>query len=609
MPFVLSLALALAADFQAVRLPGSPVTIDVVVTDSQGRSVATLQAGDFSVDEQGTPQPIVSVRFVKTTPPSVSSDGMAVYSREDERREAGRDDVRLFAIFLDEFHVAAGPGADRARDALARFVREVLSPRDLLVVLKPLDSLLTIQLTRDRDAALRAIESFQGRKGDYTPRTTFEQKYMAAAPPKVDAARAQIASSTLLALASHLGSLGLMRKTLIVVSEGFECGTRRRGDGLLPTLDAAVGAANRARVSIYPIDPAGLSSSTVLEKGRRLEVGQVDDAGSCESFRSIASETSGQVLAASQLASGLQQMLSDSSGYYELTLAPPLLANDGRFHAVRVRIARAGLAVRARKGYWSAVPERARTGETESPARFEMPRRISPMIRPWFGMAPAADGTTRVSFVWEPAPRVPGERNSAPRPARVALKVSKADGTQVFDGIVLPAGGYGDDVRPDRSRAVFELPPGRLRVQMSIEDLSQKVLDTDVRELVVGGFQSPLAFSTPEVLRARNAREYRALSGDLEAVPAVARQFSRQEHLLIRFRVHSSDGSTAVTARLMSSFGGPMRELAVLATARAAVYQLDLPLAGLAPGAYIVELGATSPRGQAKDLLSFTVTP
>ena len=191
----------------------------------------------------------------------------------------------------------------------------------------------------------------------------------------------------------------------------------------------------------------------------------------------------------------------------------------------------------------------------------------------------------------------------------VALKVTKADGTEVFDGIVLPTGGYGDDSRSERSRAVFELAPGRLRVQMSIEDLSSKVVDTDMRELMVRGFPGPLALGTPEVLRARNAREYNELAKDLEAVPSVARQFSRREHLLVRFRVHHPDGLATVTAKLRSSVGGAMGDLPVAATTQDSLLQIDLPLAGLAPGAYTIELDASSAKHRAKDILAFTVTP
>jgi hypothetical protein len=180
----------------------------------------------------------------------------------------------------------------------------------------------------------------------------------------------------------------------------------------------------------------------------------------------------------------------------------------------------------------------------------------------------------------------------------------------VFDGVVFPAGdSFGD--KGSRSRAVFELPPGRLKVQMAIQDISSKVLDTDVRDLDVREFAGPIAFGTPEVLRARNAREFRELSADLEAIPTAFRQFSRREHLLVRLRLHRADpsSSTVITARLGSALGGSMRELLVTPTAGGSVYQIDLPLAGLAAGAYRIELRASSGASQVRDTLPIAVTP
>jgi len=186
------------------------------------------------------------------------------------------------------------------------------------------------------------------------------------------------------------------------------------------------------------------------------------------------------------------------------------------------------------------------------------------------------------------------------------MKASKPDGTVVFEGVVLPAGG--ERGASAASRAVFELPPGRVQVQMSIEDLASKVLDTDVREVVVRPFAA-LAFSTPEVLRARSAREYRELAGNPEAVPIVDRQFSRREHLLVRFRVHQPDGQAEVKARLTSTLGGVMRELTVEELSGGGTYQLDVPLSGLAPGAYTIELNAATTQGRTREQLAFTVTP
>jgi hypothetical protein len=192
----------------------------------------------------------------------------------------------------------------------------------------------------------------------------------------------------------------------------------------------------------------------------------------------------------------------------------------------------------------------------------------------------------------------------------VALNVSRADsGAQVFDGVVLPASGGQRGPTPQDARAVFELPPGRLRVQMSIEDAASQQLDTDVRDLVVGGFSGPLTLGTARVLRARNAREFRALAGNAEATPVAVRQFSRAERLIVRVPVYASGARPAVAARLLSRFGLAMRTLEVRETPGSEDYQLDLPLAGLASGDYAIEFTAHNEDGDVKDTLVIRVTP
>ena len=88
---------------------------------------------------------------------------------------------------------------------LTEFVERRLGARDLVLIVKPLDSLPNMRLTRDRAVILKAIAGFEGRKGDYTPRTAFERDYIAPDPERIDSVRAQIAASALTAMSQHLG--------------------------------------------------------------------------------------------------------------------------------------------------------------------------------------------------------------------------------------------------------------------------------------------------------------------------------------------------------------------------------------------------------------------
>ena len=158
----------------------------------------------------------------------------------------------------------------RVRDALTRFVDETLGPRDLLAVMRPLDSIFAIQMTRDRGQVRERLDAFEGRKADYTPRNAYERNYFAGTPARIDQVRAQVTTSALNALAVHLGSLNNeARKTLVVVSEGLPRVDRRRGLESLPTIDSVIRSANRSNVSIYAVDPRESIADDARRVGQR----------------------------------------------------------------------------------------------------------------------------------------------------------------------------------------------------------------------------------------------------------------------------------------------------------------------------------------------------
>src|SRR5436190_21556206 len=98
------------------------VRVDVIVTDKNGNPVGDLKPADFEITEQGKPQAVETFKLVSldgglmaTTPPR------QIRTDDDEESEAFRDDVRLFAFFLDDYHVRLESGMS-AREQLGRFV-------------------------------------------------------------------------------------------------------------------------------------------------------------------------------------------------------------------------------------------------------------------------------------------------------------------------------------------------------------------------------------------------------------------------------------------------------------------------------------------------------
>src|ERR1700704_6115992 len=88
------------------------VRVDVIVTDSKtGQPVMDLKQGDFQITEDNKPQTVDTFRLVKLDGgrvPGPDGPPQAIRSDEDEQQEASRDDTRLFAIFLDDYHVRRG---------------------------------------------------------------------------------------------------------------------------------------------------------------------------------------------------------------------------------------------------------------------------------------------------------------------------------------------------------------------------------------------------------------------------------------------------------------------------------------------------------------------
>jgi hypothetical protein len=133
------------------------------------------------------------------------------------------------------------------------------------------------------------------------------------------------------------------------------------------------------------------------------------------------------------------------------------------------------------------------------------------------------------------------------------------------------------------------------------------VLDTETRDITIPDMTSAQAvLGTPEIHRARTAREFQQLKADSDAVPIAGREFSRTDRLLIRVPAYGPAGTTpALNVHLLSRTGVPMSELQASPAPAAGAQQVELPLAGLAPGEYLVEIKVDD---ATKELVGFRVT-
>ena len=199
------------------------VRVDVLATDRSGRSLDTLTADDFEIRENGVRQTISSFKRVDLNGDrEPNGDALrAITSDAIETTEAAREDVRLFAVLLDDYHVKRTSSL-WVREQLARWVETQLGPADMIGVMYPLEAMADLHLTRDRERVQAAFRRFTGRKHNYWPENDIERRYVfRLSTGEIERTRNRVTFGAIEALIARLGALKEGRKSLILVTEGF----------------------------------------------------------------------------------------------------------------------------------------------------------------------------------------------------------------------------------------------------------------------------------------------------------------------------------------------------------------------------------------------------
>ncbi len=201
----LTLVLAAALAWQDPQRPptfrtgAELVRVDVTVIDHKGLPVANLTVDDFIVEEDGVPQKIQSFKFLEHTGEREPGDelSLTITSQAHAATELARDDVRVFVIYWDEYHIPPLIGAERMRAEVANFIRTMTGTTDVIALMDPWTPISDLRFTRDRDELTFAVGKLQGRRGVFTPlRNGAEENQMRYAR-SVPQARAEVAVSAL----------------------------------------------------------------------------------------------------------------------------------------------------------------------------------------------------------------------------------------------------------------------------------------------------------------------------------------------------------------------------------------------------------------------------
>ncbi|HEV3471431.1 MAG TPA: VWA domain-containing protein [Pyrinomonadaceae bacterium] len=422
-------------DEEVVAVGSNEVLLDAVVRDKKGRPVRDLTASDFEVYEDGVLQRLSSFRLVTkgadaAAAPSGPAGGEATPAtgRAAVRAApggAGGPSFSAVAIVFDRLSPdARAPAPEAALSYLAAEGRA-----DEFVGVFAIDQSLRVlqAFTNDRRLARRAVEASASQSSSAFASNAEKARELSQRQANLDAqiagGQAAAGPGSAGASASTLGgdiadqkmaemtertletferlerdqqgyatAYGLLavinslrelagRKALVFFSEGLAIPPAVQGQ-----FRAVVGNANRANVSIYAVDAAGLRAESPNAEARR----EIESLGA-RRIRQTASgvaDTSGQPMSrvlernedllrmnpqsglgeladstGGLLVSGtndpgarLRQVDEDLHTYYALTYAPTNAEFDGRFRHVTLKLKRPGLDVQTRRGYYAINP-------------------------------------------------------------------------------------------------------------------------------------------------------------------------------------------------------------------------------------------------------------
>lgn len=410
---------------ESIVVGTNEVLLDAVVKDKKGHVIKDLKASDFEVYEDGVAQEVKSFRLIareQAAAPANKAEAAAEPSATTPPRalpSPNRNRVSAVAIVFDRLSPDARV---RARDAALSYVGEQARADDFIGVFGVDLSLKLLQpFTNNRQLIRQAINRAGSLNSSTYPSNTEQiatisqrqsqlqdqQSNLIAGgggqgPPDSGAIganaiqqafnqmalnslegyerleRDQQGYATTDALLAIIHAMGRLpgRKALVLFSEGLAIPT-----AVVSRFRSIISNANRANVSIYTVDAAGLRvNSSDLEAGRsmtalgRKRLNQATSLGDApgammrdlernedlmrlnpeSGLGQLAEQTGGALISGTNNPGPrLRQVDEDLHAYYLLSYSPKNQNFDGHFRQVTIKSKRPDVEIQARKGYYA----------------------------------------------------------------------------------------------------------------------------------------------------------------------------------------------------------------------------------------------------------------
>jgi VWFA-related protein len=370
-----------------IRTTSDVVRMDVEVTDKSGKPIKGLKGDQFTITDDGKPQKISIFYYsdiekvetageVNQTPVVIPVDTPVRAAAPAEAMGDQTRDRRMMVLFFDLTSMQTDD-IQRAHDAAEKFVKQQMSPADLVAIVTFGARIsVLVNFTNDRAALRKGIAQLVpgalSSLGDplYAAAQNGEagvQEYTGAAYTADETEFNVFNTDQKLAAVEGLANVLEAIPGRKAVIE-FTGGITQTGEENRTALRAATDAANRADVSIYSIDARGLFAAppggdvtTNAATGTSMFLGasvfhQTDQREDTrDTLATLSSDTGGKAFFdLGDLSDAFPKIQQDNAGYYLLGYYLPAgIKRDGRWRSVHVKVNTPGAHVRYRAGYYA----------------------------------------------------------------------------------------------------------------------------------------------------------------------------------------------------------------------------------------------------------------
>jgi len=374
------------------------VTTDVLVRDGKGNFIPDLKKEDFEVYEDGVLQDISSMTVVTggrvtnalLPPAAPPPEGIILPPAKPRNDVSGR----IFVFFVDDQHIQFSNTA-RVRQLFEKFAKELLHEGDMFGMVSSGPSSISMQMTYDKNRFYEMVKKITG--NELKPDEIINGVSGAGGPTEVRY-RAQVAFQTVGDTLVNLEQVHNRRKALIYVSDGYDftpfqdsrfgnlpsdspfdqnqaalsrntaSGTTQANPNdvaqmkqaeefadadLVRELFDLTRTANRANVTIYSVDPRGLTGPmSDLDENVEPQQWQEFIRKSQDSMRTLAEETGGvAIVNMNDFSKGIRRIDAETSDYYVLGFYSKNPDPFRKNRKLQVKVSRPDLQVWFRKEY------------------------------------------------------------------------------------------------------------------------------------------------------------------------------------------------------------------------------------------------------------------